>query len=152
MIRQAIFTTKRRSTWLRQSSLLTRQLTRESNYNRALATSSSSLTPSPSSSSPRLPQLLLRRPPVTSLSSSIGRVVIVGRIGGSNVSQFASFATASSTKKRVEGNNKKDQGSLYFVKAGLPLLLFSILGAWVVSNGIEGKNKERDAFQGRMSK
>jgi hypothetical protein len=48
--------------------------------------------------------------------------------------------------------NKKDDGSMHFVKAGLPLLLFCGLGVWVVSNGLEGKNKERDAFQGRISK
>ena len=46
----------------------------------------------------------------------------------------------------------KDEGSLHIVRAGLPLILFCGLGVWVVSNGIEGKNKERDAFQGRMSK
>lgn len=38
------------------------------------------------------------------------------------------------------------------VQAGLPLLLFCGLGVWVVSNGIDGKNRERDAFQGRISK
>jgi len=47
--------------------------------------------------------------------------------------------------------SKKNDGSLRFFKAGLPLLLFSGLGVWVVSNGIAGKNKERDAFQGRIS-
>ena len=31
------------------------------------------------------------------------------------------------------------------------MLLFCGLGVWVVSNGIEGKNKERDAAQGRLS-
>jgi hypothetical protein len=46
----------------------------------------------------------------------------------------------------------KEQGSLSFTKAGLPLLLFSGLGVWVVANGIDGRNKERDAFQGRISK
>lgn len=32
------------------------------------------------------------------------------------------------------------------------MLLFCGLGVWVVSNGIEGKNRERDTFQGRISK
>lgn len=41
---------------------------------------------------------------------------------------------------------------MYLVKAGLPLFLFCGLGVWVVSSGIEGKNRERDAFQGRISK
>jgi hypothetical protein len=46
----------------------------------------------------------------------------------------------------------QDKGSMHFVRAGLPLILFCGLGVWVVSNGIEGKNRERDAFQGRISK
>jgi hypothetical protein len=41
---------------------------------------------------------------------------------------------------------------MYLVQAGLPLFLFCGLGVWVVSNGIDGKNRERDAFQGRSSK
>jgi len=32
------------------------------------------------------------------------------------------------------------------------MFLFCGLGVWVVSSGIEGKNAERDAFQGRISK
>mmetsp|Transcript_10488 Transcript_10488/g.22088 ORF Transcript_10488/g.22088 Transcript_10488/m.22088 type:complete len:155 (-) Transcript_10488:1462-1926(-) len=46
----------------------------------------------------------------------------------------------------------KEEGSMYLVQAGLPLFLFCGLGVWVVSNGIDGKNRERDAFQGRISK
>lgn len=46
----------------------------------------------------------------------------------------------------------KEEGSMHLVKAGLPLFLFCGLGVWVVSNGIDGKNRERDAFQGRISK
>lgn len=47
---------------------------------------------------------------------------------------------------------KKDSGGMYVMKAGVPMILFCAVGVWVVSNGIEGKNKERDAFQGRLSK
>ena len=47
---------------------------------------------------------------------------------------------------------EKEEGSMYLVQAGLPLFLFCGLGVWVVSNGIDGKNRERDAFQGRISK
>mmetsp|Transcript_53485 Transcript_53485/g.81127 ORF Transcript_53485/g.81127 Transcript_53485/m.81127 type:complete len:140 (+) Transcript_53485:150-569(+) len=53
---------------------------------------------------------------------------------------------------RWYASKAKDGGSLYISRAGLPLVLFCGLGVWVVANGIEGKNKERDAFQGRMSK
>jgi hypothetical protein len=59
------------------------------------------------------------------------------------------FATSSSGGS---GLATKDHGSMYFVKAGLPMILFCGLGVWVVANGLEGKNKERDAFQGRISK
>lgn len=59
-----------------------------------------------------------------------------------------SAARYMSTKK----GNRKDDGSMYIVRAGLPLILFCGLGVWVVANGIEGKNKERDLFQGRISK
>ena len=47
---------------------------------------------------------------------------------------------------------QKKDGGMYMMKAGLPLILFCGLGVWVVANGIEGKNRERDLFQGRISK
>ena len=36
-----------------------------------------------------------------------------------------------------------------FVKAGLPLVLFTIGASYVVSSAVEGKNKEREVFTGR---
>jgi hypothetical protein len=61
---------------------------------------------------------------------------------------------SSTTKADVVGKKeaKKVDGSLFFFRAGLPLVLFSCLGVWVVSNGIQGKLKERDAFTGSVSK
>jgi len=53
---------------------------------------------------------------------------------------------------RLFSTKKKGNESLHLVRAGLPLILFCGLGVWVISNGIEGKNKERDTFQGRISK
>ena len=50
------------------------------------------------------------------------------------------------------GGKGKEEGSMYLVQAGIPMFLFCGLGVWVVSNGIDGKNRERDAFQGRISK
>lgn len=41
---------------------------------------------------------------------------------------------------------------MHLIQAGLPMFLFCGLGVWVVSSGIEGKNAERDVFQGRISK
>ena len=51
-----------------------------------------------------------------------------------------------------DGGKGNEEGSMYLIQAGLPLFLFCGLGVWVVSNGIDGKNRERDAFQGRISK
>ncbi len=39
-----------------------------------------------------------------------------------------------------------------FLHAGLPLVIFSLLAAWVLKNSIEGKNKEYDASKGKVSK
>jgi hypothetical protein len=58
----------------------------------------------------------------------------------------------TSQQPKISTQQSKDKGSMHFFKAGLPLTLFCGLGVWVVSNGIEGKNRERDAFQGRISK
>ena len=58
------------------------------------------------------------------------------------------FSSSSST---TTATKKKQAGSLHIFRAGVPMLLFCGLGVWVVSNGIEGKNKERDAAQGRLS-
>merc|ERR1712107_941363 len=49
-------------------------------------------------------------------------------------------------------DGKQVEEGMFLVKAGLPMFLFCGLGVWVVSNGIQGKNAERDAFQGRISK
>lgn len=54
--------------------------------------------------------------------------------------------------RRMSSDVGKEEGSMYLVQAGLPLFLFCGLGVWVVSSGIDGKNRERDAFQGRISK
>jgi hypothetical protein len=37
------------------------------------------------------------------------------------------------------------------IRAGLPFVLFSILGAWVVSRALQGKLKEMEAAQGKTS-
>jgi len=43
-------------------------------------------------------------------------------------------------------------GSQLTVKAGLPLVLFALLSAWVVSNAYGGKLREMEASQGKASK
>jgi hypothetical protein len=58
----------------------------------------------------------------------------------------------SATYRLFSSKPSKDKGGLNLMQAGMPMLLFCGLGVWVVSNGIDGKNKERDTFQGRISK
>ena len=63
-------------------------------------------------------------------------------------------ASSAPTKRRrpvvhVPQNREKTPNRL--LTAGLPLILFSILSAWVVSNALEGKNKEREVSRGTTS-
>jgi membrane associated rhomboid family serine protease len=39
-----------------------------------------------------------------------------------------------------------------FIHAGLPMIGFSMLAAWVLKNSIEGKNKEFETSRGQASK
>ena len=51
------------------------------------------------------------------------------------------------TKKEDEPSNMQ-----LFVHAGLPMIVFSVLAAWVLKNSIEGKNKEYETSRGQVSK
>lgn len=53
--------------------------------------------------------------------------------------------------KKKAGDDTPSAGQL-FVHAGLPMIIFSLLGVWVLKNSIEGKNKEYDASKGKVSK
>ena len=154
--RRAMLATKRQS--LRLASCVGKaairlrqpQPIKSARYATAVATTTSP----PSCPSSQL--LLLQRQPTIRASRSPLQLVTSSNTKPRQC-RFATTSTSTGTSGKAKPNTKKaddasQSGSLYFVKAGLPLLLFSLLGAWVVSNGIEGKNKERDAFQGRMSK
>lgn len=121
------------------------------------ATSGAKTTVPPSASSSQLLLLQRQTSSISTIRASISPLRLVtssntqaSRYGFATTSTTTTSGKAKPTTKKADDGSQS--GSLYFVKAGLPLLLFSLLGAWVVSNGIEGKNKERDAFQGRMSK
>jgi len=43
-------------------------------------------------------------------------------------------------------------GARLFLRAGAPLVAFTVMSAYVVSTAVEGKNKERDASKGLVSK
>lgn len=53
---------------------------------------------------------------------------------------------------RVVPRKKEEQGISVAIKAGAPFVLFSLLAAWVVSNAVDGKLKEMEAWQGKTSK
>eukprot|EP00560_Eucampia_antarctica_P004557 CAMPEP_0197836510 /NCGR_PEP_ID=MMETSP1437-20131217/29252_1 /TAXON_ID=49252 ORGANISM="Eucampia antarctica, Strain CCMP1452" /NCGR_SAMPLE_ID=MMETSP1437 /ASSEMBLY_ACC=CAM_ASM_001096 /LENGTH=115 /DNA_ID=CAMNT_0043442757 /DNA_START=191 /DNA_END=535 /DNA_ORIENTATION=+ len=46
----------------------------------------------------------------------------------------------------------KPPSGFLFIKAGLPLVLFSIGASLVVKNAVEGQNREREASKGLVSK
>ena len=61
-------------------------------------------------------------------------------------------AAASSASASTAAPPKPPPGGHLFIKAGLPLILFSVGASYVLKDAIEGKNKERDAVKGASSK
>lgn len=83
----------------------------------------------------------------------LSRLRVAGLSSRTMNSRFARPAFLGGRCRMLSGGGKgKEEGSMYLVQAGIPMFLFCGLGVWVVSNGIDGKNRERDAFQGRISK
>merc|ERR1719223_974363 len=56
------------------------------------------------------------------------------------------------TKNAAAQLKKAPPSSFLFIKAGLPLILFSLGASYVVKNAIEGKQKESDASKKYVSK
>ena len=65
--------------------------------------------------------------------------------GSTNANAYTRTTTASSNSSNHYHN------SLQIVRVGLPLILFSVLSAWVVSNAYGGKLKELEVAQGKTS-
>ena len=61
-------------------------------------------------------------------------------------------ADSSASAAAAAGPPKPPPGGHLFIKAGLPLILFSVGASYVLKDAIEGKNKERDAVKGASSK
>jgi hypothetical protein len=63
--------------------------------------------------------------------------------------------TTTTTSSIPYSNTHTDTGtttsSLQVIRVGLPLILFSVLSAWVVSNAYGGKLKEMEVSQGKTS-
>lgn len=63
-----------------------------------------------------------------------------------------SFRTKKSKAPNSTSENDKNEQSFHvLIKAGLPLILFTILASWVVGNAYSGKLKELEASQGKVS-
>jgi hypothetical protein len=71
--------------------------------------------------------------------------------GPSSSSSSSSLSSGKKMKKHPAVEEVPSAGQL-FLHAGLPLVIFSLLAAWVLKNSIEGKNKEYDASKGKVSK
>jgi hypothetical protein len=79
-------------------------------------------------------------------------MIVVSHLLRRFVAPLRNGTTVPALGKRYHSSRQKSDEGMHMMKAGLPLILFCGLGVWVVANGIEGKNKERDLFQGRISK
>ena len=60
-------------------------------------------------------------------------------------------ATGTTTGTSSSNSSSHYHNSLQIVRVGLPLILFSVLSAWVVSNAYGGKLKELEVAQGKTS-
>ncbi len=58
----------------------------------------------------------------------------------------------TSKVKAAQQLKKSPPAGFLFIKAGLPLILFSLGASYVVKNAIEGKQKESDASKKYISK
>ncbi len=60
--------------------------------------------------------------------------------------------SATTKAKAASQITKAPPAGFLFIKAGLPLILFSVGASYVVKNAIEGKQKESDASKKYVSK
>jgi hypothetical protein len=63
---------------------------------------------------------------------------------------LAKYRFDNPNKKGKDGKLKKERNLM--LTAGVPFILFSVLAAWVVSNAIDGKLKEKELSEGKSSK
>ncbi|KAL7556754.1 hypothetical protein ACA910_008088 [Epithemia clementina (nom. ined.)] len=102
---------------------------------------------STASSSPTSSQLL---PPPPPPPSNPAELTSTTPSGTPRSPIYANAATKQRVKDLKESKTKIPKNLL--VKVGAPFVLFSILAAWVVSNALDGKLRELEASQGKVSK
>lgn len=93
-----------------------------------------------------------------------GHPLVVCASLSTSAAASSAAAAAAATVKEVSGHgggpalrkvkppSKQPKQSSLLLKAGLPFILFSVMASWVVSNALDGKLKEMEASQGRVSK
>lgn len=62
------------------------------------------------------------------------------------------YTMSATGGRRAPPPSRPPPGGALFIKAGFPLILFTVMASYVVSSAVEGKNKERDAVKGVVSK
>lgn len=75
----------------------------------------------------------------------VGQIIAIKRVAQKPPNPAGQQRTTVLDKTQISGTKQ-------LVKAGLPLVLFSVLAAWVVSNAYAGKLREMETAQGRVSK
>ncbi|KAI2509718.1 hypothetical protein MHU86_4700 [Fragilaria crotonensis] len=99
---------------------------------------------------PRFSQQLQLRPFSSNTTSTVASTSPAASVSSSS-SSSPSPGKLKKIKKNAAVDDTPSAGQL-FLHAGLPLVIFSLLAAWVLKNSIEGKNKEYDASKGKVSK
>lgn len=64
-----------------------------------------------------------------------------------HIRRLTTEQAATTSRRKTKVDNRQEM-----FRAGLPFVLFSILGAWVVSSALQGKLREMEAAQGKASK
>eukprot|EP00562_Extubocellulus_spinifer_P007457 CAMPEP_0178503784 /NCGR_PEP_ID=MMETSP0696-20121128/18229_1 /TAXON_ID=265572 /ORGANISM="Extubocellulus spinifer, Strain CCMP396" /LENGTH=162 /DNA_ID=CAMNT_0020132945 /DNA_START=311 /DNA_END=796 /DNA_ORIENTATION=+ len=91
-------------------------------------------------------------PQIVASSSARGRTVTTNAAEAGTGPSVPPSATAASGTVTKPPPSKPPPFVHLFIKAGLPLVLFSVGASYVLKNAIEGKNKERDVYKGVSSK
>jgi hypothetical protein len=89
----------------------------------------------------------------------VGKLVSRKQLMQLKAMNAAKLAAKTTTSSIPYSNTHTDTGSssttttssLQVIRVGLPLILFSVLSAWVVSNAYGGKLKEMEVSQGKTS-
>eukprot|EP00545_Synedropsis_sp_CCMP1620_P012918 CAMPEP_0119005724 /NCGR_PEP_ID=MMETSP1176-20130426/1893_1 /TAXON_ID=265551 /ORGANISM="Synedropsis recta cf, Strain CCMP1620" /LENGTH=151 /DNA_ID=CAMNT_0006957565 /DNA_START=41 /DNA_END=496 /DNA_ORIENTATION=- len=86
------------------------------------------------------------------LASQQSQRLIVSPLRSFSAAPTASEATKQKVLKMKKAKDEGPSNTQLFIHAGLPMIAFSLMAAWVLKNSIEGKNKEFETSRGQASK